>query len=225
MAKEKTKKKDNKIIPAETKKSGKSLVAKKIKKKRGPSEYQIIKKRLRGRPTKYEPKFAVQMVAFFNRDYWTEEEIVKMSVMGPVPVKIKRPTDFPTFEKFAADIMVDQDTLINWANAKDDDGKLINPDFFGAYKICKAKQKDFLIYHGLNGSYNGSFAIFAAKNVTDMRDKSEVEHGGNLSLGIASISKVIQEQQAKVIEVKEADFADFEAITPANTGEYSKSDN
>lgn len=199
-------------------------LAKEIKKKRAADRKALSAKL--GRPSKYQPRYAIDLVEFFSRDYWTIDEVEKTNPMTGVnyKVKIKRPSDFPTFERFAAEILVDQDTLSNWANAKDDEGNLIHPDFFGAYKVAKAKQKDFLIYHGLAGSYNGSFAIFTAKNVTDMRDKQEMEHSGAVSLGIATISKVIQDQQAKVLEIKEADFADFEAITPANTGEFSKGD-
>jgi len=235
MAKQKTKKIDPKTNQTEIIKADGSIdakIEKEIKKelqrqlKAKKALYKNIAAKL-GRPSKYQPRYAAEMVAFFDRDYWTIDTVEKTNPMTGVnyKVKVKRPSDFPTFERFASNILVDRDTLANWANAKDDDGALIHPDFFGAYKVCQAKQKDFLIYHGLSGSYNGSFAIFTAKNVTDMRDKSELEHSGTMSLGIASISKVIQEQRAKLEEVKEADFADFEAITPANTGEYSKSDN
>lgn len=243
MAVKKSKKIEKKITKSETAKKDKKIaekiadditnkiaanitneLAKEIKKKKA-AERKAIAAKL-GRPSKYQPRYAIELVEFFSRDYWTIDEVEKTNPMTGVnyKVKVKRPSDFPTFERFAADHFVDVDTMINWANKKDDDGNLVYPDFFGAYKVAKAKQKDFLIYHGLAGSYNGSFAIFTAKNVTNMRDKQEMEHSGAVSLGIATISKVIQEQKAKVLEIKEADFADFEAITPANTGEYSKGD-
>ncbi len=44
-----------------------------------------------------------------------------------------------------------------------------------AIEECNEIVKEFLIFHGLVGNYQSQFAIFTAKNLTDMKDRSEVE--------------------------------------------------
>ena len=115
------------------------------------------------------------------------------------------PNKFPTILKFAKKIGVPYMTVNRWAmEGKDEieieheiekglemgeDGVKIIPlweqerqkdfdEFRKAYMTCKQLQKDFLIHVGLSGASPSAFAIFTAKNVTDMRDKveSEVSH-------------------------------------------------
>ena len=76
--------------------------------------------------------------------------------------------DFPTFERFAYSIGVHRETLRNWCD--------VSPEFFAAYKKAEMLQKDILIQNGLMGGYEKTFAIFTAKNVTDMRDRQELDH-------------------------------------------------
>lgn len=49
------------------------------------------------------------------------------------------------------------------------------PELREAIMDCEEIIKEFIIYHGLNGNYQSQFAIFTAKNLTDMKDKSEVQ--------------------------------------------------
>lgn len=109
-----------------------------------------------GQPTKYKEEYCQEMIDFFD---------VECVTYGPRDKKINK---FPTFERFALKIGVHHQTLLNWRDA--------NPQFFEAYIKCKEIQKDLLIEGGLSGHYNAAFTMFLAKNVTDLRDKQEVEH-------------------------------------------------
>jgi hypothetical protein len=108
-----------------------------------------------GRPTKYTEEMPGKMIAFFNRDCVTYDQRGNKKVVK-----------FPTFERFAFDNDVHHETLLEWSRK--------HPAFSEAYKKCKEFQKDLLVEGGLGGHYNNQFAIFLAKNVTDLRDK--VEH-------------------------------------------------
>lgn len=119
-----------------------------------------------GRPTKYDPKYCEEIIKFFNR-----EPSVPLIVDGEVMMHKGEPImiacRLPTFEMFALSIGVHRETLRNWADA--------NPEFFAAYKKAEDYQKEILIQNGLSGGYEKTFAIFTAKNVTDMTDKTQVE--------------------------------------------------
>ena len=120
-----------------------------------------------GRPTKYDPKYCDGLIEFFNR-----EPSVPLIVDGEVMMHKGEPImiacRLPTFEMFALSIGVHRETLRNWADA--------NPEFFAAYKKAEDYQKEILIQNGLSGGYEKTFAIFTAKNVTDMTDKAHIDH-------------------------------------------------
>jgi hypothetical protein len=85
-----------------------------------------------GRPSKYDDSF-------------TQEVDNYIATTG------KENMEVPTKEGFALWIGVDDDTLDNWANAKDDKGELIHKEFFGALKKLMQKQKVQLINDGIYG--------------------------------------------------------------------------
>lgn len=135
-----------------------------------------------GRPTKYKPEYCEEIVGYFSAKPFDEVE----TPYGPK--KVANP--MPTFHKFAQFIGVNEDTVVEWVKAEDKDGNLKYPEFSAAYKRAKELQKWFLIENGLNGVYNATFAIFTAKNITDMRDKTEIDHtsGGEKIKGFNYIS-------------------------------------
>jgi hypothetical protein len=112
------------------------------------------------RPTSYKEEYPELMLKFFSVD------CVTYAARGD-----KRVTKFPTFERFAVLIGVHHQTLLNWCDA--------NPLFLEAYKQCKEIQKDLLIEGGLAGHYNSAFAMFLAKNVTDLKDSVDHSHNHN----------------------------------------------
>lgn len=80
----------------------------------------------------------------------------------------------PHLSRFARkEVGIDEETLLNYTS--DDEV------FFGAYKKCKQIQKEFIIDQTLAGKYNPTFAIFTAKNMTDMRDERHVKADVNVN--------------------------------------------
>lgn len=74
-------------------------------------------------------------------------------------------TELPTVEGFARYINVDSDTINNWAEAKDEEDNRIHPEFFGAIKVLKSRQREQLMNDGLYGGkeVNSTMAIFLLK--------------------------------------------------------------
>ena len=124
-------------------------------------------------PSKYDPKYCDELIAFFDRKPFdfaktTDENGEEVIAVNKNGAPVITPCAFPTFERFAYSIGVHRETLRNWCNAND--------EFFAAYKKAEMLQKDILIQNGLMGGYEKTFAIFTAKNVTDMCDKHEIDH-------------------------------------------------
>jgi len=128
-----------------------------LKKYRGKERFWINF----GRPTKYRKEYIQEMLDYFNK--------------SPIDPKTKEVIEFPTMEKFAADIAVSTRTLQEWASATNDDGSLKHEKFSRMYKLCQQYQKHILISNGLTGKYASNFATFVGVNLTDMVNKSEVD--------------------------------------------------
>lgn len=135
-----------------------------------------------GRPTKYKEEYCEQVVEFFNQQPYSFVEIEQEDDEGNVTKSvaldkfgnaIKVPCPLPTKERFAFNIGVHRETLINWANS--------HKNFFDAIKKAEDLQKDILIQNGLVQAYDKTFAIFVAKNVTDMKDKQDINTTLNVS--------------------------------------------
>lgn len=84
-------------------------------------------------------------------------------------------TEVPLKEDFAYRLGVDDDTLDNWANAKDEEGKLKHPEFFGALKRITQKQKIQLINDGIYGGkeVNPTITKLMLMNNHGMREKTD----------------------------------------------------
>lgn len=119
---------------------------------------------------KWRPIYCKRLLEFFSRE--PEEPITFKDDDGNVhaltdkkgnPVfRINPP---PTFEAFAISIMVNPSTLRAWKNTY--------PDFAEAYEMAKAMQKESINRGAMLGHFDRVYAIFLAKNVTDMRDRNE----------------------------------------------------
>lgn len=116
------------------------------------------------RPTKYKKQYCKQIIEFFSRPPYEEVEVKHYYKDGGFKIETKRkPNDLPFLSQFAREIGVCGRTLERWAKK--------HKEFCRAYKEAKELQKAFLIKNGLLGLYKASFAIFTAKNITDMRDE------------------------------------------------------
>ena len=108
------------------------------------------------------------MFNFFNISRTFDKEVISYDKDGNEKISyIEKPNILPTFEKFAVSIGVCRDTLVAWAKEYQ--------EFSDTYKKCKNLQKDMLNDLAMRGFYNPTYTIFVAKNITDMRDKQEIE--------------------------------------------------
>jgi len=124
-----------------------------------------------GRPSKYKKEYCEKIMEFFSKPPYEEVEIKHYNKDGRVIKKEtkRKPNDLPFLSEFARRIDVSHRTLERWTKT--------HKEFCRAYKDAKELQKAFLITNGLLGLYNPTFAIFTAKNITDMRDKKNIEIG------------------------------------------------
>lgn len=136
----------------------------------GPSKKKVYDlkdngKNATGRPTDYREEYCEKIIKFFERepfhDEYTEKGVHRLA------------NKLPTFNRFAMEIGVNEDTIVEWSK--------VHPEFSAAYNVAKKLQKEFLINNGLAGLYPPASFCFVAKNITDMRDKQEVEHSGNVN--------------------------------------------
>lgn len=150
-----------------------------------------------GRPSEYNSKYCEDIIEFFSRKPYDILMMMNEDTGKEEPVINKHgnavliPCDLPTFEGFAIHIGVSRQTLHNWCDAY--------PEFLYAYTRAKDFQKEILIQNGLHGNYEKQFAIFTAKNVTDMKDKQEVDNiSSDGSMTPTKIERVI-------VDVKDTD--------------------
>jgi len=117
-----------------------------------------------GGKKKYSPEIIDKMIEFFSRPLFREEVVEREIKEGKVyrEVRKKVGNNIPFFAEFAREIGVYPDTLNKWAKT--------HKEFKLAYKMCQQLQKEFLIHNAIQGFYNATFAIFTAKNITDMKD-------------------------------------------------------
>lgn len=147
--------------------------------------------KLGGRPSKFKPEYIDAIIEFFDIEPYKKEIIEQAkeffadgSIKKENEKFIYKPNKMPTLYRFARKIGVEYETVWRWAEQGkdiDEEGEWVEnktPDFlrfFNAYKEAKELQKEFLISIGLANAAPSAFAIFTAKNVTDMRDKIETD--------------------------------------------------
>lgn len=141
-----------------------------------------------GRPSKFKPEYIDKIISFFDIEPYkkeimeTSEEYFKGDgdIIGTLKKKSEKyrliPNKLPTLFGFARLIGVSYKTVWSWAFEKEEEK--LDEDlkaFRNAYNEAKELQKEFIISLGLSGAANAPFAIFTAKNITDMRDKNETD--------------------------------------------------
>lgn len=142
-----------------------------------------------GRPTYYDPAYCRAIIEFFERaleeEYTATPRELKdrttsitelalnaeTNVLEPAARSLKEEvrticSELPTIEAFARTIGVSHQTILNWAK--------LYPTFNEALQMAKDIQCNLLTQRMLSGRYNPTAAIFVTKNVTWMRDRSEI---------------------------------------------------
>ena len=126
----------------------------------------------RGRPTKYKPEYCQMII-----DYFSDNDAYEVLEHPDDDTKRRAFLNrLKTMYKFAQKICVDVDTVANWANARDENGALANPDFFGAYKAAMTMQAAMILEGGMAGVYNPNMSALILKNNHGFRDTQTVEH-------------------------------------------------
>lgn len=128
-------------------------------------------KQLGGRPTDYKPEYCQGIVDFFTVPTYRTicvkrtTKALRKDCQEPEVIEEfeERGGDLPFFSQYAKSIGVIHNTLCVWCEKY--------PEFKESYNIAKELQKTHLIQNGVQGNYNPAFAIFTAKNITDMRDQ------------------------------------------------------
>jgi hypothetical protein len=119
-----------------------------------------------GRPSKYKEEFVNEVDVYLKE---CSKEQMKV----------------PTKQEFAMRIGVDDDTLDNWANAVDDDGKKIRPLFFGALKKLMQAQAIQLINDGIYGGkeVNSTIVKLLLQNNHGMKERNDYTTDGDKIAG------------------------------------------
>lgn len=124
-----------------------------------------------GRPTKYKEEYCRQIIEYFDIEPTREVDVVTTFKNGTTRESTEeRPNHLPFFANFAYSIGSNPQRLLEWCKKF--------PKFQEAYTRAKALQKQHLVVCGLLGLFNSKFAVFTAKNITEWRDKQELEHSG-----------------------------------------------
>jgi len=127
-----------------------------------------------GQPTLYKPEYCQQLIDFMSVDHYSEVvDVVRQKDYEKESTRLVA-NPLPFISAFARSIKVSTVTLYEWAS--------VHPEFSNAMTCARELQTEHIATNGMLGLFNPQFTKFAAVNMTDWRDKQEVEHSGNVSL-------------------------------------------
>jgi len=118
-----------------------------------------------GRPTTYRPEICQEMIAWFDQEPW---EVVNGK---------RLPRKLPTLIAFARDKKIGLSTIYDWMNPEHASFQKEFSDIF--VRMAKDAQRETLIQNTLQGLYNPFFAKFLAVNITELRDRQDVDISDN----------------------------------------------
>lgn len=113
----------------------------------------------------YKQEYCETMLAYFISKPKTSDKVETYvwKKTGMVDERYKTVANPPPmFSEFGRTIGVSEKTLQRWAKTY--------PEFGEVYEICQGIIQEFFVSHGVRGDYAGQFGIFAAKNLTNMKD-------------------------------------------------------
>lgn len=92
-------------------------------------------------------------------------------------INAERPSGIPSISGLALHLKVHRETLYNWGKT--------HRQFFDTLEDMKAKQEQYLEYHGLTRGYDASFSRFLATNLTKYREKIETKEEINTKVELS----------------------------------------
>jgi hypothetical protein len=167
-----------------------------------------------GRPSTYRPEYCQQLLDYF------QQRLDAISATPPEPLPPDERggkgslragaqriyAEFPTLAGFASQIGTSEQRLWEWANR--------NEEFRESRARVVAMTKHLLVNGMLDGRYNAQAAQFVAKNLTDMRDKIEIDqtvnagedsvNGGKLREALSAATPEQLAQFGKLIEAMQS---------------------
>lgn len=125
-----------------------------------------------GRPTKYKKKY-IKMVDEYLKTCGKQNE------------------KLPKKSEYARYIGVNDNTLDNWCNEKDEEGNPVHPEFLCAIKRIEEAQKEQLMDDGMYGGkeVNSTMAIFLLKCNHGMIETDKHIHEGELNTPLVIIDQ------------------------------------
>lgn len=166
------------------------------------------------RPTKYDPKYCDDIVAYFERCqaeilidikfFQPNKNVSVETILNPLAKEndvdntlqawaVKAIDQklvmqrFPTYVRYARNIGVSKSTLFEWAEH--------HKEFSDAIGICKDIWEAILLENWLQGTYNSPFVQFLLKNNYGYKDKIETEHSGEVKQ-----TQTLNEKQEKAVD-------------------------
>lgn len=147
------------------------------------------------RRLEYKPQYCQDVIEFFLNHKLTYERTV---VEGENYKKTEIvPNEFPTLSDFAKSIVVDstkkgvsRQAVYTWRKRF--------PEFDEACRIGLEIQNEILMKGAIMGVFSPGFSVFAMKNMSNWRDKTEVEHSGEIALSIAEKLKNIRTNYERI---------------------------
>lgn len=130
------------------------------------------------RKSTYKGEYAVRLITFFDVEPFEDIELPHYFDTETHRIKWKDykrvARKLPTLRDFAKSIKIPISTIYDWLNEKH---KSFHKGFSDAYTYAKEIRKDFLVQNALQGLYPPATFKFVAVNLTDMRDKTDVDFG------------------------------------------------
>lgn len=125
-----------------------------------------------GRPTTYKDDIPQKLIKYFTdrplRRVIQKKFINKKGELVEWEEEVAN--DFPTLAGFFWEHDIAKSSFHEWLDSK------LYPELSDAYSKVKQYQENFLLTHGLLGSYNAAYAKFITTNLTEYRDKTETDH-------------------------------------------------
>lgn len=126
------------------------------------------------RPTKCTPELLEKAEQYVSRPMF---EVAQKEVLGARGVEIINfeRASWASISGLAVHLEVHRTSLYNWA---DKNHASYDEKFFYIFSKLKQKQELLLEFHGLTGGYNAGFSKFLASNLTDYKERVQVESSG-----------------------------------------------
>lgn len=130
-----------------------------------------------GRPSKYTPQLADQLIKFFATKPYEE-------IVTPFGIT-KKAIDFPLLIDFIMKHKLNYVNVHEWIK--------IHPEFLKAYKMAKDLQQRTMVVNTLHKLYDSKFAYFASKNLFGWRDEVDLNQKFSGTLYVEHANKSIEE--------------------------------